>query len=45
MVAEGNAPDDLPAHAKSYSMFTWMMKWGTIVSFILALLVVIIIKA
>ena len=45
MAAEGDTPEDLKAHVKSYSSFAWMMKWGTIVSFILAMLVILIISS
>jgi hypothetical protein len=43
MAVEGEAKTDLQAHVKSYGRFAAMMKWGTILSFILAMLVVIII--
>ncbi len=43
MAAEGEAKTDLQAHVKSYDRFSAMMKWGTILSFILAMIVVIII--
>ena len=45
MAAEGETPDDLKAHVKSYSAFAWMMKWGTIVSFVTAMIVVLIISS
>lgn len=45
MAAEGHTPEDMRAHAKSYSHFAAMMKWGTILSFVTALLVVFIISA
>ena len=45
MAAEGNTPDDFKAHVKSYSHFNAMMKWGTILSFILGMIVVIIISS
>ena len=45
MAAEENSPDIVQAHAKSYSLFVWMMKWGAIVSLIVTLVVITIIKA
>ena len=45
MAAGGNTPEDMRAHVKSYSHFAAMMKWGTILSFVTALLVVFIIAA
>ncbi len=44
MAAEGETQEDIRAHVKSYSAFSWMMKWGTIVSFIVAAIVVLIIS-
>ena len=44
MAAEGDTQEDLKAHARSYSAFAAMMKWGTILSFIAAMLVVLIIS-
>ncbi len=40
MAASGN---DLNAHEKSYSLFTGLIKWGTILSLIIAAIVVLII--
>ena len=34
---------DLPAHSRTYSGFTALFKWGTVVSFIVAMIVVLII--
>jgi hypothetical protein len=45
MAADGNTQDDMKAHVKSYSHFAAMMKWGTILSFITGMLVVIIISS
>ncbi len=45
MAADHNVQTDVQAHVKSYSSFAAMMKWGTILSFILAMLVVIIISS
>lgn len=43
MSAEGDTPLEIKSHAKSYSLFAGMMKWGAIVSFVLAMLVVFMI--
>jgi hypothetical protein len=43
MAGEGNTGDDIKAHVESYSAFSAMMKWGTIISFVLAAIVVLII--
>lgn len=46
MAVEGEAqPGEVQSHVKSYSLFTWLMKWGTIVSFIVAMIVVILISS
>ncbi len=45
MAADGDIQDDFKSHVKSYSQFAWMMKWGTIVSFIVGMIVVIIISS
>lgn len=44
MAIEGEAGVDLQAHEKSYGRFAAMMKWGTIISFIVAFIVVILIS-
>ncbi len=44
MAADGDMQNEMKAHLKSYSAFAWMMKWGTIVSFIVAAIVVLIIS-
>lgn len=44
MAGEGDTRDEVRAHVKSYSDFAWMMKWGTILSFITAMIVVVIIS-
>jgi hypothetical protein len=36
--------NDMPAHTKSYSLFSGLMKWGAILSFVLAMLVVLIVS-
>ena len=43
MAAEGDTKEEFTAHAKSYSLFAAMMKWGTIISFVIAAIVVLII--
>ena len=45
MAAEGDTKMDYNAHEKSYSLFSGLMKWGTIISFILAAIVVLIIAS
>ncbi len=40
MANDGNA--EIAAHSSSYALFTTMMKWGTIVSAIVAFVVVFI---
>lgn len=44
MAADHEAQTDIQAHVKSYTRFNVMMKWGTILSFILAAIVVILIS-
>jgi hypothetical protein len=45
MAVEGETQEDIRAHVKSYANFAWMMKWGTIISAIVAIFVVIIISS
>ena len=45
MAAEGDTRDEVTAHVKSYSNFASMMKWGTIISFVTAMIVVLIISS
>jgi len=45
MAVEGENPGDIKAHVKSYSAFAAMMKWGTIISFIVTAIVVVIISS
>ena len=45
MAAEGETQVELKSHEKSYESFAWMMKWGTIISFIVAMIVVILISS
>jgi hypothetical protein len=35
---------DIQAHVRDYSRFTGMLKWGAIISFILAMIVVVVIS-
>ena len=44
MAAGGDTQEEIKFHAKSYSSFAWMMKWGAIASFIVAMLVILIIS-
>jgi cell division protein FtsX len=43
MAADPHVQTDLPAHEKSYSLFTGMMKWGTVLSVIAAAIVIFVI--
>jgi hypothetical protein len=45
MAVDREGQNDLQAHFKSYSSFSWMMKWGTILSAIVAAIVVLIISS
>ncbi|HKT16281.1 MAG TPA: aa3-type cytochrome c oxidase subunit IV [Allosphingosinicella sp.] len=45
MAADAHRQDDMPAHAKSYSLFAWLMKWGAVVSLITGLIVIVIISS
>lgn len=45
MAAEGDVKNDLKAHEKGYSAFVGLMKWGTIVSFVVAAIVVLLIAS
>jgi hypothetical protein len=44
-MAESNAQSDLGAHESTYSSFLALMKWGTVASAIIALIVVILIAS
>lgn len=44
MAAEGDATKDFKAHESTYAGFTTLMKWGTILSAIAAILVIIVIQ-
>lgn len=45
MATEGENQMEMKAHEKSYDLFSWLMKWGTIVSLIVAAIVVLIIAS
>jgi hypothetical protein len=45
MAAESEIQNEIKPHVKSYERFIWMMKWGTILSFITGMFVVIIISS
>ena len=45
MAAEGDTREEMQFHARSYSAFAWMMKWGAILSFITAMVVILIISS
>ena len=44
MASDGEAPVELKAHESSYSLFAAIMKWGAIVSFVVAFIVVLAIS-
>ena len=43
MAADADTGNDVRAHEETYGFFTGLMKWGTIVSAIVAMIVVFII--
>jgi hypothetical protein len=43
MAATGDAEREVRTHANTYHFFTGLMKWGTILSFLVGMLVVFII--
>lgn len=45
MAAEGEAPKEIKAHAKSYSLFVSLIKWGAILSAVVTFFVVLMIAA
>ncbi|MGS1015638.1 aa3-type cytochrome c oxidase subunit IV [Allosphingosinicella humi] len=45
MAVEGGAKGDMGAHEQSYARFAGMMKWGSIITFIVVALVVVIIAS
>ena len=44
MAAEGEANKDFRAHQGTYSAFIGLMKWGAIVSIIIAFIVILLIR-
>lgn len=44
-MAADEAERSVRSHRNSYGMFTGLMKWGAIISFVLAMLVVFIISS
>ncbi|SMF70145.1 aa3-type cytochrome c oxidase subunit IV [Allosphingosinicella indica] len=45
MANEGDHGMDMPAHERSYELFYVLMKWGTIISFVVAMFVVFVLIA
>ena len=45
MAVESEAKGELEAHESSYALFSGMMKWGSIATFIVVALVVLIIAS
>jgi len=45
MAIEGEARNELRAHESSYGRFVGMMKWGTILSVIVAAIVIFVISS
>lgn len=43
MAADGEATKEMRAHESSYGRFTFMMKWGTILSLLIGFIVILII--
>lgn len=44
MAAEGDLQKEVLTHRRGYSMFVQLMKWGTILSLAVALVVILIIS-
>lgn len=44
-MAAGDIEGETRAHERSYSLFTDLIKWGTIISFIVAMFVVFVLIA
>jgi cobalamin biosynthesis protein CbiG len=44
MAADGDANKDMRAHLGTYTAFIGLMKWGAIVSMIIALIVILVIR-
>ena len=45
MAAEGELDREVKRHHNSYGLFITMMKWGAIISVVIALMVIFIIRA
>lgn len=45
MAADIDHDKQMKAHAGTYDLFIWMMKWGTLVSAVVALVVVLLISS
>jgi hypothetical protein len=45
MAADAEAGKELRAHENTYTFFTGLMKWGTILSFLVGMIVVFIIAS
>ena len=45
MAGEGDAQVEMKAHERSYALFSGMMKWGAVASFVAAMLVVLLIAS
>ncbi|HEY0444913.1 MAG TPA: aa3-type cytochrome c oxidase subunit IV [Allosphingosinicella sp.] len=45
MAAEGEVRSDIKAHRSGYSLFVSIMKWGSIASFLVAMVVVFLISS
>ena len=45
MAGNGEVQNDYPAHEQGYGLFTGLMKWGTIISLVVAAAVVLIIAS
>lgn len=44
MAAEGDLQKEVLTHRRGYAAFTRLMKWGTIISLVVALLVILLIS-
>jgi len=44
MAADGDANNDMKAHLGTYTGFIGLMKWGTIISAIVAVIVILVIR-
>ena len=44
MAADTHSDNDMKAHVGSYGRFIFMMKWGTVLSLLVGLIVILIIR-